>query len=98
MSEDGVEVTEEAVTKPKRTRSTTKTTTRKTPVRKATRKNVEDTAVTNDQLEAINEGEELGDTAKDEVTQPQQILATTKKKTEMEPAIELTEDNNEQAQ
>lgn len=98
VSEDGVEVTEEAVTKPKRTRSTTKTTTRKTPVRKATRKNVEDTAVTNDQLEAINEGEELGDTAKDEVTQPQQILATTKKKTEMEPAIELTEDNNEQAQ
>ena len=67
-------------------------------MRKATRKNVEDTAVTNDQLEAINEGEELGDTAKDEVTQPQQILATTKKKTEMEPAIELTEDNNEQAQ
>ena len=98
VSEDGVEITEEAVTKPKRTRSTTKTTTRKTPVRKATRKNVEDTAVTNDQLEAINEGEELGATAKDEVTQPQQILATTKKKTEMEPAIELTEDNNEQAQ
>ena len=93
-----IDTTVEVTTKPKRKRSTTKTTTRKTPVRKATRKNVEDTAVTNDQLEAINEGEELGDTAKDEVTQPQQILATTKKKTEMEPAIELTEDNNEQAQ
>ena len=96
------EAVEETATKPKRSRSTAKTTTRKTPVRKSTRKKAEETTDNDPQVTKISDvtavGGDLGEVTSDVPSKPKRTRATTKNKTVTEPAIDLSEVKNEQAQ
>lgn len=97
-TEIGMEAVEETATKPKRSRSTAKTTTRKTPVRKATRKKVEETTDNDPQITKISDITAVSGDLGEVAAKPKRTRTTTKNKTVTEPAIDLSEVNNEQAQ
>lgn len=100
-SEVNIEVVEATATKPKRTRSTAKTTTRKTPVRKSTRKKIEEAAegdlTIEENSDATAVSGDLGEVTAEVASKPKRTRATTKKKAVTEPEIDLNEVNNEQA-